>query len=298
MIGEVEGTTAPDDDLTKAGSVSPHLDQSERTQAAEHSAPRALVIHEVIRAEGEEELKRRAGALVWSGFAAGLSIGFSFLSLAVIRAALPEAPWVRLVDSVGYTVGFLIVILGRQELFTETTLTAVLPLLVRRDRATLYALIRFWAIVLVANWAGTLIFAALIAPRGVFPEAVYQSLIDLGRETVDGSFGPTFLKSIFAGWLVALMVWLLPSARSARMFVIIFLSYIVAIGRFSHVIAGSVDSAFVLFSGSGSLRDYFVGFMIPTLVGNTIGGVALVALLNHAPLVTELRGAPEAEFGN
>ncbi len=88
-----------------AGSNSPHLDESEKTQAAEHAAPRALVIHEVIREEGEEELQRRSGALVWSGLAAGLSMGFSFLSLALIRAALPDMPWRRLVDSVGYTVG-------------------------------------------------------------------------------------------------------------------------------------------------------------------------------------------------
>ena len=93
-------------------------------------------------------------------------MGFSFLSLALIRASLPDMPWRRLLDSVGYTIGFLIVILGRQQLFTESTLTAVLPLLMRRDRATLYALLRFWAVVLSANLAGSLIFAALITPRG------------------------------------------------------------------------------------------------------------------------------------
>ena len=288
--------TAPDDgQAAPAGSDSPHLDESEKTQAAEHAAPRALVIHEVIREEGEEELQRRSGALVWSGLAAGLSMGFSFLSLALIRAALPDMPWRRLVDSVGYTVGFLIVILGRQQLFTESTLTAVLPLLMRRDRATLYALLRFWAVVLSANLVGSLIFAALITPRGIFPDSVYQALIDSGREAVNGGFWSTLLRAVFAGWLVALMVWLLPSARSARMFVIVFLTYVVAMGRLSHVIAGSVDSGFLVFSGHGTARDYLIGFLAPTLLGNTLGGVALVALLNHAPLVTELR--PDAEAG-
>jgi formate/nitrite transporter FocA (FNT family) len=290
--------TAPDDGLTaKAGSDSPHLDESEKTQAAEHAAPRALVIHEVIREEGENELTRRPGALVWSGLAAGLSMGFSFLSLALIRASLPDEPWRRLLDSVGYTMGFLIVILGRQQLFTESTLTAVLPFLVRRDRATLLALVRFWAVVLSANLAGTLIFAALITPRGIFSDAVYQALVDTGREAVGGKFGSTFLRAVFAGWLVGLMVWLLPSARSARMFVIMFLTYVVAMGRLSHVIAGSVDSAYLVFSGNGSARDYVVGFLLPTLLGNTIGGVTLVAMLNHAPLAPELRPDGEAEAG-
>ena len=289
--------TEPVEEGTRAGFDSPHLDETEKRQAAEHSGLAALVIHEVVRAEGEEELKRRPEALVWSGLAAGLSMGFSFLSLALMRAALPDAPWARLLDSTGYTVGFLIVILGRQELFTETTLTAVLPLLVRRDRATFCALIRFWAIVLAANLAGTLIFAALISPQGLFPDVVYQAMISSGRESISEAFAPTFLKAVFAGWLVALTIWLLPSARSARMFVIIFLIYILAIGRFSHVIAGSIDTAFLVFSGHASVRDYFIAFFIPTLIGNTVGGVALVALLNYAPLAMELRGNAETDVG-
>jgi formate/nitrite transporter FocA (FNT family) len=277
------------DTSNSAGSDSPHLDESERDQAAQHSAPKALVIHEVIREEGENELSRSSSAVIYSGFAGGLSLGFSFLALAFIRSALPDTPWRPLVSSFGYTVGFMLVVLGRQELFTESTLTAVLPLLMRRDKATLFALLRFWAVVLVGNLAGTFVFAALLTPTGVFSQAVEQTLIDIGRESISSPFWPTVLKSVLAGWLIALMVWLLPSARSARIFVIIILTYVVAIGHFSHIVAGSVEAAFLVFSGHGSAGDYVFRFLIPTLIGNTIGGVALVALLNHAPLVPEFR---------
>ena len=99
------------------------------------------------------------------------------------------------------------------------------------------------------------------------------------------------VKAILAGWLIAVMVWLLPSARTARILVIMVLTYIVGIGRFSHIIAGSVDSAFAVFSQTASVRDYLLGFLLPTLLGNTIGGVGMVALLNHAPLAPELEGA-------
>ena len=160
MDDEPGGRTA-----ARAGADSPHLDESERQQAAEHSSPRALVIHEVIRQEGEEELKRPVSALLWSGLAAGLSMGFSFLGLALMQSLLPDEPWRRLIASLGYSTGFVITVLGRQQLFTESTLTAVLPLLVRRDAATLLALLRFWAVVLVANLVGTAMFAALISPR-------------------------------------------------------------------------------------------------------------------------------------
>lgn len=264
------------------------LDAEERSQAAEHSSIRALVIHEVLRGEGEEELKRRPGALAWSGLAAGMSMGFSFLSLALIQSLLPQAPWTRLIDSLGYTIGFLVVILGRQALFTESTLTAVLPVLVRRDRQTLRLTLRFWVVVLSCNLAGTLIFAGLISLPGVFSGAVVASLDATAREAVGGAFFPTFVKALLAGWLIALMVWLLPSARTAKILVILIVTYIVGVGRFSHIVAGSIDSAYAVFTGLASVRDYLAGFLLPTLLGNTLGGVGMVALLNHAPLAPEL----------
>jgi formate/nitrite transporter FocA (FNT family) len=273
-----------------AGADSPHLDENERQQAAEHASPRALVIHEVVRQEGEEELKRPVTALAWSGLAAGLSMGFSFLGLALMQSLLPDEPWRRLIASFGYSTGFVITVLGRQQLFTESTLTAVLPLLVRRDAATLWALLRFWAVVLVANLVGTAIFAALISPQGIFAPDMRHALEEIATDAVSGAFWPTALKSVLAGWLIAMMVWLLPSARSAKLFVILLITYIVGVGQFSHIIAGSAESAFAVITGHGSLADYFLRFLLPTLLGNTLGGVALVALLNHAPLVPELQG--------
>lgn len=264
------------------------LDEHEREQADEHASIPALVIHEVLRKQGEEELTRPVGALAWSGLAAGMSMGFSFLSLALMRSALPGAPWTTLVDSLGYTVGFLVVILGRQALFTESTLTAVLPVLVRRDRKTLAATLRFWAVVLSCNLLGTYLFAGLVSLPGVFSPPVRESLVSIATEAVSGAFWPTLVKALLAGWIIAVMVWLLPSARTAKMFIVILLTYIVGIGHFSHIIAGSVDSAFAVFSGNASAKQYLVGFLVPTLIGNTLGGVAMVALLNHAPLALEI----------
>jgi formate/nitrite transporter FocA (FNT family) len=273
-----------------AGGNSPHLDEAERQQAAEHASPRALVIHEVIREEGEEELKRPVTALIWSGLAAGLSMGFSFLGLSLMKAMLPDEPWRQLIAALGYSTGFVITVLGRQQLFTESTLTAVLPLLVRRDAATLGKLLRFWTVVLVTNLIGTAIFAALISPETLFSPPVRDALVQTATEAISGAFWPTLMKGVLAGWLIAMMVWLLPSARSAKLFVILLLTYVVGIGQFSHVIAGSAESAFAVITGHGSLADYFLRFLVPTLIGNTLGGVALVALLNHAPLVPELQG--------
>ena len=99
----------------------------------------ANVVYETIRREGEEELRRAVSALAWSGLAAGLSMGFSFIAEGLLVAHLPDSPWRPLLSKAGYCIGFLIVILGRQQLFTENTLTVILPLLLHKDMKTLLA---------------------------------------------------------------------------------------------------------------------------------------------------------------
>lgn len=277
----------------QAGEQSPHLDPAEQEQAASHASPKALVIHEIIREEGEAELRRAPSALMWSGAAAGLSMGFSFLMQALLRVELMGTPGGAVISGFGYCIGFVIAVLGRQQLFTESTLTAVLPLLVRRNLSTLSALLRMWGIVLASNLAGTVIFAALISWPGLFPAALHDQLAEMGQEIVSGPTGPTIVKSVLAGWLIALMVWLLPGARSARLFVIILLTFAVSLGHFPHVVAGSAEAAFAVFAGKASIVGYVTGFLLPTLFGNTMGGVALAALLNHAPLAEDFGDADE-----
>lgn len=278
-------------DAAKGDNVSPHFEKEEQAKASAHSPLRPRLIHEIIREEGEAELRRPVGALAWSGLASGLSMGFSFLTQALLRSNLPDEPWRHLIDSFGYSVGFIIVVLGRQQLFTESTLTAVLPVLARRDRSTVIAMLRLWAVVLSANLIGTFLFAAMILPEDLLPPEVYPILGEIAIATMESPFWVTLLKAIFAGWLIALMVWLLPSAGSARIFIILLLTYVVALGHLSHIIAGSVEAAYAVLQGQASLGRYTIAFLLPTLIGNTIGGVSLVAFLNHAPLRAE-RGVP------
>jgi formate/nitrite transporter FocA (FNT family) len=275
------------EDVAAAGANSPHLSESEQKQAASHSAPRALIIHEIVREDGEAALSRTTGALILSGLAAGLSMGFSFLSQSLLRAGLPAQPWAHLIDSLGYCVGFIIVILGQQQLFTESTVTAMLPVLTHGRLDGVRAAARLWIVVLISNLVGTWIFATLLLPDDIFSHEVILSLRQGAMDAIPNGFGATFLKAVFAGWLIALMVWLLPSARSARIWIILIVTYVVAVGRLSHVIAGSVESAYAVMSQLATLSDYFLKFLLPTLLGNIVGGVALVALLNHGSVAPE-----------
>jgi len=277
-----------------AGANSPHLDDGEQKQAAQHASPRALVIHEVVREEGEAAMERTAGALIMSALAAGLSMGFSFLAQAVIESALPDTPWRPLVAAFGYTVGFVIVILGQQQLFTESTLSAVLPVLTRRDVTTVAKTGRLWGLVLLGNIAGTVIFAAMLQIPGVFTDEVVKALEVLAKQPFSGTFMVIVVRAVFAGWLIALMVWLLPSARSARLVTILLITYVVGMSKLSHVIAGSVEASYGVMVGAASMRDYLCGFFAPTLLGNMIGGISLVAIINHGSIVAEMKN-PDAQ---
>jgi formate/nitrite transporter FocA (FNT family) len=272
----------------EAGEDSPHLDEKEQRQAAERTAPGPLVIHEIVREEGQVELTRSSNALAWSGLAAGLSIGFSFLTQAYMEAALPDTPWRRLIASFGYCLGFLIVVLGRQQLFTETTLTALIPTLHHRDVKSLVATLRVWAIVLAANLIGTLIFAFILSRPGVFEANASASMAEISARLLALPWWQCSIRAGAAGWLIGLMVWLLPASGTARPIMIVLLTYVVAMCQFPHIIAGSVEAAYGVFTGQASVGAYVTQFLVPVLLGNTIGGTALAALLNHAPVASDL----------
>ena len=124
----------------------------------------------------------------------------------------------------------------------------------------------------------------------IFPPEIQLSFLHLSQQSVSGAFGPTLVKGIFAGWLIALMVWLLPAAESTRLQVIIILTYLVGLGQFAHIIAGSVDAFYLVNLGKLTWLACIGSFIIPTLIGNIIGGVSLVAVLNYAQVASERVG--------
>ena len=284
-----------DDDQTETGghalsaaSGMSDVSEPEREIIEAHSRPNAALIHETIRAEGESELQRSVSALLLSGLAAGLAMGLSLMTEGLLRAHLPEAPWRDLVSKLGYAVGFLVVVLGRQQLFTENTLTPILPLLYNRDMQTFGRVARLWALVLAANVAGTWAVAAVFAGSDLFPADVTEAFAAISQHAIEGSFGGTVLKGIFAGWLIALLVWLMPGSGEARSAVIVLLTWLVSVGGFAHIVAGSVDAAFLVLSHQAGAADYLWRFFTPTLLGNIVGGVALVAGLNYGQVASEV----------
>lgn len=271
-------------------------DQTERSplrkvdeqRAADRSRLRAAVVFEIIRREGQGELGRGFPALWWSGLAAGLSIGFSVLAEGFLAAHLPDEPWKPLVDNLGYSVGFLIVIMGHQQLFTENTLTAVLPFLSRGGHVWWSALLRLWTIVLCANLIGCMLFAYFISRSGVIPPDVEAAITTIGEHMMANTPVEMFLKAIIAGWLIAALVWMIPSAEGSEFLVITLMTYLIALGDFTHVIAGSAEAFYLLFEGRTDLIQLVGRFLLPTLAGNVFGGTILFAVLSYAQVREEI----------
>jgi formate/nitrite transporter FocA (FNT family) len=263
----------------------PKLDPPEEKKAEKEESLNQNITYEVIRREGDKELERPASALLWAAIAGGLSMGFSFVTEALLRAHLPDVEWRPLITKLGYPVGFLIITLGSQQLFTENTITPIVPLLVSRTAEKLRKVAMLWSVVLLGNLVGALLFAALIGLTDVFEPKVHVAFTAIGQEAIRSGFLTTFARGIFAGWLIALMVWMLPAASTNQVAVVSIMTWIVGVGGLAHIIVGSVEVLYLVVTAQASLGTYFIGFMIPALLGNVIGGLVLVTWLNHAQVV-------------
>ena len=245
----------------------------------------ASEIHDNILGSAESEGERATSSLLWSAIAAGLVISFCFLATAFAAYVFPEPAHVRrFAMAVAYPTGFIFVIMGRSELFTENTLRPVVPLLHERNRESLRTLLRVWGLLLFGNLIGTLIVSWVFARTPAIDPSLRPALDAVAAEATRGSFGEIFYLAIFAGWLIALLAWLLASTHNAaaQMALIWLATACISAFGFRHSIAGAVEAMYRAFTGDATWGAMTGGFILPAVLGNTVGGVVLVALLNYA----------------
>ncbi|HEY1797944.1 MAG TPA: formate/nitrite transporter family protein [Stellaceae bacterium] len=272
----------------KAGDGAPGITEREVEDVEARSSPRTPVIYEIVARLGEEEMSRPVTSLVWSGVAAGLSISFSVLAQAILEARLPDAGWRPLVSSFGYSVGFLMAVLSRQQLFTENTVTAILPVMNRMTIGKVLNLGRLWGVVLAANLVGTLVAALFCTWNPALASTFYAPMLSISSHLLSHGWSEMFFGGITAGFLMAAMVWMIPSADAAQFFVVTLMTYLIAAGGFPHIVAGSVEGfMLVLHHDAGVLwlvRDFF----LPVLAGNIVGGTVLFGLISYAQVMKEI----------
>jgi formate/nitrite transporter FocA (FNT family) len=266
--------------------ISAPVNEEEKQEAHERARPRTIVIYEAIREEGQDELERSPWGTAWSALAAGLSMTLGLVAMGAFSAHLSDGPWRPLVVDLGYPLGYLIVILGRQQLFTENTLTPLLPVLSKPSWRGFRGVVRIWLIVLVGNIAGALLGALFLARTHAMPAEAEAPMANFGVMMMQHDMLTRFAQATFAGWLIALMVWLLPLAETAGPFIIFLVTYVVGIAEFAHIIAGSIEVFYAILVGKLDWSVY-PAFFVPTLLGNIVGGVAFVTLIGFAQIASD-----------
>ena len=223
----------------------------------------AMATHEVIRQEGEKELERDAMALLWSAIAAGLSMGASLVAKGIFHVHLSELPGGFLLENLGYTFGFVIVILARQQLFTENTVTAVLPIMHKPTLSNIGLLLRLWGVVLAGNLIGTAIAAWAFDVMPVFDEPTREAFLKISLKVMQNPPLEMFANAIISGWLIAL-------------------------ADTTHIVVGSVEIFYLVFNGTLPWQEFIWPFALPTLAGNICGGTFIFALLSHAQIRNDM----------
>jgi len=264
------------------------LSEKEQNAVEESRRPRAPVVYEIIRREGQSELTRPLASLWWSGVAAGISIGFSFVAQAALAAHLPASEMKRAIAALGYPAGFLIVILGRQQLFTENVLTAVLPVMTHWKLSWLLRMLRLWLAVLAANIAGCFVFGCAFAFLPIGSGNFTSALAMLVQELMQNTPFEMFSKAIGAGWLIAALVWIIASTDGLEFFIIGFLTYLIALFGFTHIVAGTAEVLYGVLAGLTPFSDAALKFFLPTLAGNVFGGTVLFSVLSYAQVREEI----------
>ena len=264
------------------------LSDEEQSRVDSRVPLRAPVIYEVVRQDGEEELARPLRSLWWSGVAAGIAISSSLLAEGLLLRYLPETSWRPLLVDFGYCVGFLMVVLARLQLFTENTITAVLPMLAHWSSSSVLQTARLWVVVLGANLMGTFLTAWMTTFGGIGPAENLDAMLEISRKFVSHPPLEALLFGIPAGFFVALIVWMLPNSKGSEFWVIVMLTYLISLGGFTHVVVGSAEVWMLLLAGELAVSKAVFGLILPVLIGNIIGGTGLFAMLAYGQVREEI----------
>lgn len=265
------------------------LSTKDKIVVEEHERLSQHLIYEIIRRDGIEELMRPFKSLFLSGVGAGILVSFSFVCMAVLQSFLPNQPWAPLITKWGYTVGFVLVILCRAQLFTENTITTVIPLFKPFTWKKLGAVLRLWHLVLAGNLVGTSLVAVFLTTPGLLNLGFIVEMQAIAHHVSAFTWQENLLRGIPSGILIAAIVWMMPTARQFALFLVAFITYFIAAGDFTHIVVGSCEMMYAVLNGMVSPYDYIFQFLVPVGAGNIIGGTGVFTMLGYRTINGELQ---------
>ncbi len=238
--------------------------------------------------QAERELERPARGLIVSGLLAGFGLGASVLLLAVVHS-LPglSDPARLLLSANAYAVGFVIVILGSTDLFTEYSTIALLPVLT--GDAPLISLGRLWALVFGSNIVGGSVFALLLAVFVPHAQRVDASaIISLATTQLEPQWWVMVISGFFAGFLMGFLSWLLIAAREtiSQLVFVWMIATTLGFAHLHHSIAGAIEvmAALLLSEDIGGLD--FGRFLLWATLGNIMGSIFFALLIRFGTFLS------------
>ncbi|MGE5111976.1 MAG: formate/nitrite transporter family protein [Acidobacteriaceae bacterium] len=247
-------------------------------------------IFEKVEQSATDELERSSRALAFSGVAGGMGMGLTGLAVATVQGVVGTGGWQDFVALLFFPLGFVTVVIGRAQLFTENTLFPVALVLSERGHraSNLRQTGRLWTVVFIANIAGAILFAGVTMKTGALPYDIGAHLAVLGMKSVVGTSSHIFWSAVIGGWIIALMAWTVTASHwtIGQVVVTWMLTVVVGMGHFAHCIATSGEILSAVFTGQVAIASYGHWLLFATL-GNIVGGVTLVTLLNFGQVKAE-----------
>lgn len=266
----------------------PSGDAAEKEQPRKPS--RTILKQEIIA--GLVELRRPTSGLFLSSLSAGLDIGFSVLLIGVVYThllgELGEAA-TRIAAAEAYSVGFILVILGRSELFTEHTALAALPVL--DGRSSLRDLARVWAVVFGGNICGAVAFGFGLQLLGPAMGAIEPwAFTRIAEDLIQHPWWVIVLSGVFAGWLMGELGWLVAAARDtiSQVVCVWIITSAIGLAQLHHVVVGAAEVTVGFLTGAAGLSDLF-RFLALAGFGNALGGVIFVAIIKYGHAIRSER---------
>ncbi len=264
------------------------LTEEEEKKVQQNSPPAAKVVHAAVAKQGDEELDRPLGSLFWSAVAAGIAIMVSLWVSGALHHYAPASPWREAISALGYPFGFLIVVLGRMQLFTEQTVVAILPLARDKTSRNFMRVGRLWSIVFLGNMIGTALMAGLAAHTHMQSNEVLGGMLAVSGKLSEPTWIQTMMLAIPAGFIMAAIAWIRSAEDQFGFWIVVTLTLAIGLGGFTHVVVGSAEAWLLMWRGQAELGWVLGGFILPALIGNVIGGSGMFALLAHAQVRLEI----------
>lgn len=281
------GWANPEPPATETAEVQP-----EESHQMNLTRPSAEDIYKQVAKNAQEELKRSSLSLAISGLTGGIFMGLSALGVGVALAHLGGGPGAFVLSRMFYPLGFIVVILGRSQLFTENTLYPVA--LVLTEPRQIWNTMRLWATVLPANVVGAFLFAMLAGLTHSMPADVVQAIAGLGMDAVHHPASTIFWSGVVGGWIIATAAWLVSGSHSitGSVMVIWMLTFVVGLGNFAHCIAtsGEILTAVLTHQLPWAAYPKWLG---PAVGGNICGGVIMVTLLEYGQAILSRQAVEE-----